>query len=643
MSIKKIFFTLLLTCFYGLCHAQILDDSTKQVYGFKTTRYILEDDILNNRKVYYNPDSTLDGFHLFERNLKSGWLYQDLGLIGTAIKPLYFQPNEEVGKQLGFNTYGFYAFDVKKAKYYNTKSPYTNMYYAQSGGGMLYLDFTHSQNIKPRLNVTFDVRRLTSAKQFGAPQTREERLVDSWAVLANTNYESKDGKYTILGNYNHFNHAPVEQGGIKPLDDGAEYVEKADLGNYKNFLTRITDASSRDWRNEVYVYQQYQLSNGFQVYHALNYQRRIDYYHDNTFKADTTAAGVNYYGLQMPKDPALRKKIPDTLSLALRYRLIENKFGIKGIYKGFAYRLNLRYRLYNLNSGFNAEGTHTRKTGLKHEALASAWANYFFPDSLKRAYAECEIGTNFNFKLIVEYISPNLRAGFYQYSTPVTLLDERLISSNAFRWSMFGNLDLPNQFSTNLYASTTLRYKAFKFAPSVHYSLLSSYIYYDSTAHVQQTPELSDIFKSISVLRAGLEIEYSWKKLLLRNQTYFAVTSRKDIIRMPAITNNTTISYEFVYAKKLHINAGAEIYYRSTYYADNYNPLNRQFYLQSERKVWGYPVVDVFANMKVSKVRLFLKFAHVNQGFPESGYFVGSVYPGMRRTFLLGANWPLFD
>lgn len=641
MSIKKIFFTLLLTCFYGLCHAQILDDSTRQVYGLKTTRYILEDDILNNRKVYYNPDSTLEGFHLFDRNLKSGWLYQDLGLIGTAIKPLYFQPNEEVGKQLGFNTYGFYAFDVKKAKYYNTKSPYTNMYYAQSGGGMLYLDFTHSQNIKPRLNITFDVRRLTSAKQFGAPQTREERLVDSWAVLANTNYESKDGKYTILANYNHFNHAPVEQGGIKPLDDGAEYVEKADLGNYKNFLTRITDASSRDWRNEVYVYQQYQLSNGFQVYHALNYQRRIDYYHDNSFKKDTID-GKNFYGHIMPKDSAELANIKDSLSLALRYRLIENKFGIKGIFRGFAYRLNLRSRFYNLNSDFNVDTPIQRKTGLRHELLTSAWANYFFPDSSKRAYAEFEIGTNLNYRLNVEYIGPKLRAGFNQSSTPTTLLDERL-TNNAFRWSMVDTVNLANQFSTNLYALTSFRYKRLKISPSGYYSLISSYIYYDATAHVQQTPKLSDIFKSISVLRAGLEIEYSWKKLLLRNQTYFAVTSREDIIRMPAITNNTTISYEFVYAKKLHINTGAEIYYRSAYKADNYMPLNRQFYLQNDREVWGYPVVDVFANMKVSKVRLFLKFAHVNQGFPESGYFVGSVYPGMRRTFLLGANWPLFD
>lgn len=626
MSIKKIIFTLLLSFFYGLCHAQILDDSTKQVYGLKTTRYILEDDILNNRKIYYNPDSLIQDFQWsFDRNMKSGWLYQDLGLIGTAVKPLYFQPNEEVSKQLGFTTYGFYAFDSKKVKYYNTKSPYTNMHYAQSGGGMLFLDFTHSQNIKPRLNATFEVRRLTSSKQYGAPQTREERLIDSWALLAGSNYESKDGRYTILGTYNHFNHAPVEQGGIKPLIDSLGFVKAEDLGNYRNLLSRLSSATSRDWRHEFHIYQQYQLSNGFQVYHILDFQKRTDYYQHNTFKTDTTIDGKNFYGqLVTPKDTLL----PDTLSLAYRYRLIENKFGIKGIYRGFAYRLHLRHRLYNLNTNFGDDF----RLKFQNEVLAGAWANYFFPDSAKRAYAEFEIGTSGNYKLKAEYIGPRLNGGLIQLSTPAYILDERFMSA-AYNWRNA----FKNQFSNTFYASTAIQLNRFRFLPSAYYSFIKNYIYYDTEAQAQQ----SSI--DVNILRASLGIEYRWKRLLLANQIHLGYTPEKNLVRMPTIANNTTISYEFVYAKRLHINAGAEIYYRTAYYADNYMPLTRQFYLQNDRKAWGYPVVDIFANMKISKVRIFLKFAHVNQGFPDTGYFVGSVYPGMRRTFMIGANWPLFD
>ena len=651
MSLKKIYSSLLLTFFYGLCHAQILDDSTKQIYGLKTTRFILEEDILNNRKTYYNPDSTVEGFHLsFDRNLRSGWLYQDLGLIGSAVKPLYFQPVEEIGKQLGFNTYGFYAFDARKAKYYNTKSPYTNMHYAQSGGGMLYLDFTHSQNIKPRLNATFDVKRLTTSKQFGAPNSREDRLVDSWAALLSVNYESADGKYTILGSYNHFNHAPVEQGGIKPLVDSVAYVEVGDLGNYRSFLPRLSNASSRDWRNEFHIYQQYQLTNGFQVYHTIDFQQRRDFYHDFSFKADTLS-GRTYYGQVLPIDANELSTVRDTLSLALKYRLVENKFGIKGIYRGFSYRLHLRHRLYNLRSDFNdnLEGYQAYKHKYNHEVITGAWANYFFPDSLKRAYAELEIGnvqSNLNVRIKSEYIGPRLKAGVSILSTPASILDEYLINDGGswFRASSTalntGATRLSNQNSSNFYASTAIGSKKLTVSPAAYLSLIDNYIYYDTQAQVQQ------LSAPVYIARAGLGLEYRWKRLTIANQIFVAVTDKKDIVRMPTIANNTTITHDFIYAKKLHINLGAEIYYRSAYLADNYMPLSRQFYLQDAatgRKAWGYPVVDVFANLKVSKVRIFVKFAHANQGFPAQGYFVGSVYPGMRRTFLLGANWPLFD
>jgi hypothetical protein len=620
MNKKNIFITILLSVIYGISYAQILDDSTKQVYSTKTVRYILEDDILNNRKTFYNPDTTLNGFHLFDFNLRSGQLYQDLGNIGTAIKPLFYESSDQVAKQLGYSSYAAYAFDARKTKYYNTKSPYTNMYYVQSGGGTGMLHFTHSQNIKPRLNSTLEVRRLSSSQQYGAPRTRETRLIDSWAFMLHSNYESKNEKYIVLGTYNHFNHASIEQGGIKPLSDTTAFIAANDLENYRDFLSKLTGVTARDWRNEIHVYHQYKLANAFQVYHILDFQNRRDLYTDVSFGSDS-AGRATYY-------QATPANSLDTLSMNFRYRLLENKFGIKGIYRGFAYRLYLRQRLYGLQS----KGEVYLDKKLKSETLLGGWANYFFPDSVRRAYAETEIGSNGNFRLQAEYISPKIKAGISQLSVPATILDERFVSA-AYNW----NSGLKNTFSNNIYASTSLRKNKFLLSPSVNYSLIKNYIYYDQKAQISQTSLPINIFK------VGLGVEYRWRKWLIGNQSYFIANSQEQLIRMPKITNNTTISYEFVYAKLLHINTGVEIYYRSAYKADNYMPLTRQFYLQDNQQVWGTPVADVFADLKINKVRLFFKFAHVNQGFPSTGYYVSSTYPGLQRTFFLGVNWPLFD
>ena len=620
MILKKILITLSLSILYSISYAQILDDSTKQIYSTKTVKYILEEDILNNRRTSYNPDTTLDDFHLFDFNLRSGLLYQDLGNIGTAIKPLFYTPSEQIGKQLGYATYGIYAFDVLKTTYFNTKSPYTNVNYVQTAGGTGRMHFTHAQNINPQLNFTLDVRRLSASKQYGAPRTREDRLIDSWAVMLHTNYESKNQKYIVLGSYNHFNHAPLDQGGIQPLTETDKFVSVENLRNYRDFLAKRTGATSRDWRNELHLYHQYKLSNGFQIYHILDYQNRRDLYKDVNFGTDSLASAT-YYQIKAP-----RRR--DTLSVDLRYRLFENKFGIKGIYRGFAYRLYLRQRLYNLKSDFGVDF----KLKLKSETLVGGWANYFFPDSVRRAYAEAEIGTNGNFRLQAEYISPKIKAGFIQLSNPANILDEYFVSA-VYNW----NRNLKNVFSNNFYASTNYQKGRFSITPSANYSIIKNYIYYDQKVQVAQTST------PISIFNAGLNTTFHFRKFLIDNQLYVIANSEKDLIRMPNVVNNTKITYDLLYAKVLRINMGVIIYYRSAYKADNYMPLTRQFYLQENQLAWGTPVADVFANLKVNKVRLFFKFAHANQGFPSKGYYASSTYPGLRRTFFLGVNWPLFD
>ena len=52
----------------------------------------------------------------------------------------------------------------------------------------------------------------------------------------------------------------------------------------------------------------------------------------------------------------------------------------------------------------------------------------------------------------------------------------------------------------------------------------------------------------------------------------------------------------------------------------------------------------MFANARINRVRLFAKFAHVNQGLVYgNGYFISPYFPGQPRTLAFGANWLLFD
>ncbi|MCU0400235.1 MAG: putative porin [Algoriphagus sp.] len=92
----------------------LLDDSTKQVYGPKTTLYFYEKNIKRNRLQLIEQDTLLNNFHNYDPVAKSTWKYQDLGNIGSAAKPVFYTLPEQIGLTSGFHAYDIYFRDPSK-------------------------------------------------------------------------------------------------------------------------------------------------------------------------------------------------------------------------------------------------------------------------------------------------------------------------------------------------------------------------------------------------------------------------------------------------------------------------------------------------------------------------------------------------
>ena len=88
----RFYLSLIAVLSFLVLQAQIVDDSTRNVYGPKTTLFTTEKDILNNTVAYQTLDTSI---YLFERQSfveKSGRRYQDLGNLGTALFPIFYEP-----------------------------------------------------------------------------------------------------------------------------------------------------------------------------------------------------------------------------------------------------------------------------------------------------------------------------------------------------------------------------------------------------------------------------------------------------------------------------------------------------------------------------------------------------------------------
>lgn len=318
-----------------------IDDSTKVIYGPKSTRYVLEDDVLNNRRKLYTVDTTMDDVHRFLYVQRNQNQYQDLGNLGTPMRPVFVPVPTEIGAQTGYSVFAPYAYQTGAVKYFNTKSPFSDMYLALGGRNQNILRFDFTQNINPRFNAGFAVQRFTSQKQFGgilnSGNSTDRLLAQNWGFLGHTNYQSRNEKYTLLLHFINMNHELAEQGGVLPGatlgGDGSQVVNRYDYDGDP----RLTAAYGREIRNDWHAYQQFVLDQGFQLYHRLDYRRQKNYFQDDTLRLNQlptqTLVGVipGFYPSSLT-NPNLTT-LGDTARLEqdARFRLLENQFGLKGI------------------------------------------------------------------------------------------------------------------------------------------------------------------------------------------------------------------------------------------------------------------------------------------------------------------------
>lgn len=626
-----------------------IDDSTKVIYGPRTTRYFLESDLFNNRKTLYTTDTLLDGVHQYNFVSRNGNLYQDLGNLGTALRPVFYQEPTQIGAQTGYSVYEPYAYQTNQVKYYDTKSPFTRMYFVLGGRNQNILNFDFSQNVNPRFNIGFNAQRVTSRKQFGIPlasgnSSFEGFLVQSWAFVGHMNYRTKDEKYTVLAHFNHLNHEQPDQGGLlpNPTADG-----QLDFYFYEG-NPRLPLANGRELRNRWHVYQQYKLTEGFQAFHRLDYHRQINSFNDYRLQSDSTL--TRYYPL-IRNRALLLQEFPDTLRRAERssqqtsqdnrYRLLENVFGLKGDFKGFNYRAYLRNRVYGQQGRYNRVPTSQDSTTfwgtynnprLRQETFLGLWLGYYFPDSLTRLTAEGEYLLGRDLRLEGQLETRLGTVGYRSIFASPTLLQQRFESNN-YSWA--NNFGLRG--TQHAYGTLNLRYKNVLVQPGLDYWLLNNYIYFDEDARPQQ------VSSAFSMVRVGLGASAGKGRWKAQTQGYYTIISRSDIMRAPTLFVNLRGTYDFIFKKVLFIQTGVELHYKSAYFADAYMPLTQQFHLQNRQRVEGYLLADVFANLRINRTRLFVKMAHVNQGVFSPGYYVTPDYLAMRRSFAFGVDWYLFD
>ncbi|WP_176956078.1 putative porin [Catalinimonas alkaloidigena] len=602
--------------------AQILDDSTKQVYGPFSTRYRLERDLFNGTDTLYTIDTTYNAYHDYLFEYQNGRLYHNLGEMGTAMEPLYYELPETPGVDLGMHAFDGYAFQPSDVRYFDTRSPFSSLYYVQGTAGQQMLITTLSRNITPTWNVGLRWRRMSSDKQLDA-NNRDKRSDDHGLVIQSS-YHTPDNRYWALVSFLHLNHQVSESGGILP-DPGDT---QDSLFDYEQERVRLSaTASNRDKRNQWHLYQQFNLDpqKGVQLFHILDQKRHWDRYIDDEVNREVTLINGEVFRTATDFYPHVYLSATSTQH-KVDFAALENTLGTKGRLLGF------QYSFYYFRRDLWYDQPYADLLTPKNEGYGGATLKYFLNDS---NYVETEglyqlagayrFAGRFNTNwLNVEYVR--------QRSAPPLLAQSYV--GNHFIW----NNEFDYVRGDRLRGQAQLRLRRFAFRPYADIHTLNNYIYYGTDAQPAQTPD------RLLTFSAGVQTEVRFGRFAEELHARVTQVTGPDVLRMPPWYFHNRFYYQNnLFQNALSLQVGFDVRMKGSYYANAYMPVTQQFYLQNDFLVESYPIVDLFMNARIKRVNLFLKLSQINQGYPANGYFMTPYYPGMQRSFVFGVHWQFFD
>jgi hypothetical protein len=143
-------------------------------------------------------------------------------------------------------------------------------------------------------------------------------------------------------------------------------------------------------------------------------------------------------------------------------------------------------------------------------------------------------------------------------------------------------------------------------------------------------------------LKANKEIGY--RNFYLNNTVmYQNVVHGSNVLRVPDFVTRNTLYYSSNWFKgdPIYVQIGATFKYFSKYKANEYNPLLGDFVLQNNTEI-GYPTIDLFANGRVKRTRIYFKADNISSLFFEKNYLSAPTYPYRDFVIRFGVVWNWF-
>ncbi len=527
----------------------------------------------------------------------------------------------------GFKAKHFNYLEVDDINYYSVPTPLTDLYFKTVMEQGQALDAFLTVNTKPNLNFSIAYRGLRSLGKY------VNNLTSSGNFRFTTSYFTIDKRYILNAHFTGQDISNQENGGIVNAE---EFETSEDPFNERERIeVYFTNATSLLKGNRFFIDQSFKLNktnpNSLVFTHQFNQEYKFFQFTQPTI---SERFGDTY---------------TNTVNTKTRYNHLYNKFGVAYKTKSYGdlefFIDDNNYNYYYNSVVYDALGDITVPNAVSDRInMVGGNYSYLINNVNVRLHASQSISDQSisNIEATANYkVNEDYNFQFkYQKLNSLPNLNFTLYQSGYVDYNWFNNFknEKLNQFE---FSAQTKWLNV-----SATYKVINDHLFFDN-----QTNDITELMvkpvqydKTINYLsvKANKEIKF-WKLALDNTILYQSVDQSDNVVNVPQIvTRNTLYFTDFVFKKAMLLQTGVTFQYFSKYYANDYNPLLGEFYVQNETKIGGFPMFDFFVNARVKQTRIFLKAEHFNSAWTGYDFYSAPNYPYRDFMVRFGLVWNFF-
>lgn len=157
-------------------------------------------------------DSSMLNFHLYDPVRQAKYEYLHLGNLGSAHRPIVFQPRFHKGFDAGFHNYDLYLTKPTDIKYYQSAKAYSDIYFSQTSQEKTAFSADFSKPIGQNAALGVRYRNIRNTGQYNNQAARTNSFSGTYS------YKSKNQKYRSYFSFTTNTVEQKENGGVVVTD-----------------------------------------------------------------------------------------------------------------------------------------------------------------------------------------------------------------------------------------------------------------------------------------------------------------------------------------------------------------------------------------------------------------------------------------